>query len=83
MSTTLNASTLLAVPLAPLAGAVIAGIFGTIRRQLDRPARCRTRVTILGVLVAFVISAHDAQERGARRRALQRDASTSGWWSAA
>ena len=29
MSQTLNASTLLAVPLAPLAGAVLAGIFGT------------------------------------------------------
>ena len=29
MSQTLSASTLLAVPLAPLAGAVLAGIFGT------------------------------------------------------
>jgi len=29
MSQTLSASTLLAVPLAPLAGAVLAGVFGT------------------------------------------------------
>jgi len=43
MSQTLNASTLLAVPLAPLAGAVLAGILGTsfggkwIGRRLARP----------------------------------------------
>jgi len=57
MSQTLSASTLLAVPLAPLAGAVIAGIFGTtfggnwIGRRLSHTA------TILGVLVAFILSA--------------------------
>ncbi|MCY7318419.1 MAG: NADH-quinone oxidoreductase subunit L, partial [Ramlibacter sp.] len=57
MSQTLNASTLLAVPLAPLAGAVLAGVFGTpfggnwIGRRLSHT------LTILGVLVAFVISA--------------------------
>jgi NADH-quinone oxidoreductase subunit L len=57
MATTLNAATLLAVPLAPLAGAVIAGIFGTsiggklIGRRLSHTA------TILGVLIAFILSA--------------------------
>ncbi|MFM2119281.1 MAG: hypothetical protein RL722_749 [Pseudomonadota bacterium] len=49
---TLSASTLLAVPLAPLAGAVLAGFFGkTIGR------RGAHVVTILGVLIAFIISA--------------------------
>lgn len=57
MSQTLSASTLLAVPLAPLAGSLIAGIFGTtfggnrIGRRLSHTA------TILGVLVAFILSA--------------------------
>jgi NADH-quinone oxidoreductase subunit L len=57
MSQTLNASTLLAVPLAPLAGSLLAGILGTsfggnrIGRGLSHT------FTILGVFVAFVISA--------------------------
>ncbi|TAH12667.1 MAG: NADH-quinone oxidoreductase subunit L [Curvibacter sp.] len=57
MSQTLSASTLLAIPLAPLVGAVLAGIFGTtfggnwIGRKLSHS------LTILGVLVAFVLSA--------------------------
>ena len=57
MSQTLNASTLLAVPLAPLVGSALAGIFGTqfggnwIGRKLAHT------LTILGVLVAFIISA--------------------------
>jgi len=57
MSQTLNASTLLAVPLAPLVGSVLAGILGTqfggnwIGRKLSHT------LTILGVLVAFIISA--------------------------
>jgi NADH-quinone oxidoreductase subunit L len=57
MSQTLNASTLLAVPLAPLAGALLAGVFGTqfggnwIGRRLSHT------LTILGVLVAFILSA--------------------------
>lgn len=56
MSQTLSASTLLAVPLAPLAGALLAGILGTnfggnwIGRRLSHT------LTILGVLVAFIIS---------------------------
>src|SRR3954447_447732 len=57
MSQTLNASTLLAVPLAPLAGALAAGILGTrfggnwIGRRLSHS------LCILGVFVAFLISA--------------------------
>ncbi|MEY4752872.1 MAG: hypothetical protein RJA44_547, partial [Pseudomonadota bacterium] len=47
----LSQSTLLAVPLAPLAGAVIAGFFGkTVGRAGSHIA------TILGVLIAFVLS---------------------------
>ncbi|TFZ08833.1 NADH-quinone oxidoreductase subunit L [Ramlibacter humi] len=57
MSQTLNASTLLAVPLAPLAGAVIAGIFGTTFGGNWIGRRLSHTFTILGVLVAFVISA--------------------------
>ncbi len=48
----LSQSTLLAVPLAPLAGAVIAGFFG---KSIGR--RGAHVVTILGVLVAFILSA--------------------------
>src|SRR6478735_3112076 len=57
MSQTLSASALLAVPLAPLAGALLAGILGTtfggnrIGRGLSHT------FTILGVFIAFVISA--------------------------
>ena len=57
MSATLNASTLLAVPLAPLVGSIIAGVLGTkfggnwIGRRLSH------FITILGVLIAFIISA--------------------------
>ena len=57
MSQTLSASTLLAVPLAPLVGSALAGIFGTkfggnwIGRRLSHT------LTILGVLVAFILSA--------------------------
>jgi NADH-quinone oxidoreductase subunit L len=52
MSATLNATTLLAVPLAPLAGAVLAGFFG---KQIGRAGAHWG--TILGVFVAFVLSA--------------------------
>ncbi|CBW75668.1 NADH-quinone oxidoreductase chain L (EC 1.6.5.3) [Mycetohabitans rhizoxinica HKI 454] len=52
MATILNPNLLLAVPLAPLAGSLIAGLFGkTIGRHNAH------RVTILGVAIAFVISA--------------------------
>jgi NADH-quinone oxidoreductase subunit L len=61
MSATLSATTLLAVPMAPLMGAVLAGVFGTalggnwIGRKLSHS------LTILGVAVAFVLSAMTLQ----------------------
>ncbi len=57
MSQTLSAATLLVVPMAPLVGAVLAGIFGTqfggnwIGRKVSHS------LTIGGVLLAFVLSA--------------------------
>ncbi|MDC8773191.1 NADH-quinone oxidoreductase subunit L [Roseateles albus] len=51
MSAQLSQNMLLAVPLAPLAGAVVAGLFG---KQVGR-AGAHT-VTILGVLIAFILS---------------------------
>ncbi|MES2686468.1 MAG: NADH-quinone oxidoreductase subunit L [Pseudomonadota bacterium] len=57
MSQTLSATTLLAVPLAPLAGALLAGIFGTTFGGNWIGRRLSHTLTILGVLVAFVISA--------------------------
>ncbi|MDB5941899.1 MAG: dehydrogenase subunit [Ramlibacter sp.] len=57
MSQTLNASTLLAVPLAPLVGAVLAGVFGTTFGGNRIGRRLSHTLTILGVFVAFVISA--------------------------
>ncbi|MFT7724261.1 MAG: NADH-quinone oxidoreductase subunit L [Roseateles sp.] len=52
MSAQLSLNTLLAVPLAPLVGAVVAGFFG---KAVGR--RGAHVVTILGVLVAFILSA--------------------------
>jgi len=52
MSATLSQNMLLAVPLAPLVGAAAAGFFG---RQIGR--RGAHSITILGVLIAFIISA--------------------------
>ncbi|MES2631783.1 MAG: NADH-quinone oxidoreductase subunit L [Pseudomonadota bacterium] len=57
MSTTLNASTLLAVPLAPLAGALLAGVLGTTFGGNWFGRRLSHTLCILGVFVAFVISA--------------------------
>jgi NADH-quinone oxidoreductase subunit L len=56
MSATLNASTLLAVPLAPLAGSLIAGVLGTQFGGNWIGRRASHFFTILGVLIAFVIS---------------------------
>ena len=52
MAAQLSSALLIAVPLAPLVGAVAAGLFG---RQIGR--RGAHTITILGVLVAFVLSA--------------------------
>ncbi len=56
MSQTLQASTLLAVPMAPLVGSALAGIFGT-RFGGNKIGRGLTHtLTILGVFIAFVLS---------------------------
>jgi NADH-quinone oxidoreductase subunit L len=57
MSQTLSASTLLIVPMAPLLGAVLAGILGTKFGGNWIGRRMSHTLTILGVLVSFVISA--------------------------
>ena len=57
MSQTLNTTTLLVVPLAPLAGALLAGIFGTTFGGNWIGRRLSHTLCILGVFVAFVISA--------------------------
>ncbi|HYD96104.1 MAG TPA: NADH-quinone oxidoreductase subunit L [Noviherbaspirillum sp.] len=56
MAGQLNPNLLLAVPLAPLAGSLIAGLFGTkfFGNKIGRAAS--HTVTILGVLIAFLIS---------------------------
>ena len=68
MSQTLQASTLLTIALAPLAGSVIAGIWGT-KLGGDKLGRTAVhRLTILGVLISFVLSAltlHDVVWQGA------------------
>ena len=56
MSVTLSATTLLAVPLAPLAGALIAGILGTQFGGNWIGRRASHFITILGVFIAFIIS---------------------------
>ena len=56
MSQTLSVAALLAVPLAPLAGALAAGILGTTFGGNWIGRRMSHGLTILGVLVAFVIS---------------------------
>ncbi|MGF6779157.1 NADH-quinone oxidoreductase subunit L [Paraburkholderia sp. GAS334] len=52
MSTTLNENLLLAVPLAPLAGSLIAGLFGKAVGRAGAHS-----VTILGVAISFILSA--------------------------
>ncbi len=53
MSAQLSQTLLLAVPLAPLVGSIVAGLFG---RQVGR--RGAHMVTIVGVFIAFVLSAY-------------------------
>lgn len=57
MSQTLSVSTLLAVPLLPLAGAVLAGVFGTAFGGNRIGHRLSHTLTIFGVLLAFILSA--------------------------
>jgi NADH-quinone oxidoreductase subunit L len=57
MSQTLSVSTLLAVPLAPLVGSIFAGFMGTQFGGNVIGRRASHSLTILGVFVAFVLSA--------------------------
>ncbi|MFZ1607692.1 MAG: proton-conducting transporter membrane subunit, partial [Rhodoferax sp.] len=57
MSQTLSVSNLLIVPLAPLVGSVLAGILGTKFGGNVIGRRASHTVTILGVLIAFIVSA--------------------------
>ena len=61
MSQTLSASTLLAVPLAPLTGALLAGILGTTFGGNLIGRRLAHTLTIVGVFVAFILSAMTLQ----------------------
>ncbi len=61
MSQTLSASTLLAVPLAPLVGSLLAGVFGTALGGNRIGRKLSHSLTILGVLVSFVLSAMTLQ----------------------
>ena len=61
MSQTLNTATLLAVPLAPLVGAALAGIFGTKFGGNWIGRKVTHTLTIAGVLLAFVLSAMTLQ----------------------
>ena len=56
MSQTLSVSSLVMVPMAPLAGALLAGIFGTAFGGNRIGRRLTHSLTILGVLVSFVLS---------------------------
>ena len=57
MNTTLQASTLLTIALAPLAGSMLAGIFGTALGGAWMGRKLSHGLTILGVLLSFVLSA--------------------------
>ena len=61
MSQTLSISTLLAVPMAPLVGFVLAGVLGTKFGGNWIGRRMSHSVTILGVLVSFILSAMTLQ----------------------
>ena len=61
MSQTLSANALLAVPMAPLLGAALAGILGTRFGGNWIGRRLTHSLTILGVLVAFILSAMTLQ----------------------
>ena len=57
MSQSLNLYTLLAVPMAPLVGSLLAGLGGTLMGSNVLGRRACHSLTILGVFVAFVLSA--------------------------
>ncbi len=62
MSQTIQASTLIAVALAPLAGSLLAGIWGTQLGGAGLGRRWSHSLTILGVFISFVLSALTLQD---------------------
>jgi NADH-quinone oxidoreductase subunit L len=68
MSQTIQASTLVTVALAPLAGSLLAGIWGTHLGGNGLGRRWAHSLTILGVLVSFILSVMTLQDvvEGAR-----------------
>ena len=58
MAGQLNPNLLLIVPLAPLAGSLIAGLFGTKFFGNIIGRKTSHTVTILGVLIALILSLH-------------------------
>jgi NADH-quinone oxidoreductase subunit L len=79
MSQTLTASTLLAVPMAPLVGALLAGILGTKFGGNWMGRRMSHSLTILGVLLSFVLSAMTLKSVVMDGARLMKP-STPGWW---
>jgi NADH-quinone oxidoreductase subunit L len=61
MSQTLSVSNLLIVPLAPLVGSIVAGVLGTKFGGNVIGRRASHSATILGVLIAFIVSAMTLQ----------------------
>jgi len=61
MSQTLSVSNLLIVPLAPLVGSIVAGVLGTKFGGNVIGRRASHSATILGVLIAFIVSAMTMQ----------------------
>ena len=69
MSQTIQASSLITIALAPLAGSLLAGIWGTQLGGAGLGRRWSHSLTILGVFISFVLSAltlHDVVVEGAR-----------------
>ena len=62
MSQTIQATTLIAVALSPLAGSLLAGIWGTQLGGAGLGRRWSHSLTILGVLISFVLSALTLQD---------------------
>ena len=58
MNASLHASTLLVIALAPLLGSLLAGIFGTALGGAWLGRRLSHALTISGVLLSFILSAH-------------------------
>ena len=80
MSQTLQASTLLAVPLAPLVGAALAGILGTRFGGNWIGRRLTHTLTILGVLIAFMFVRTNFAKPWPWMARVSMKPSTPGWW---